>query len=477
MSEQSVQRSAAAPGAARGPEPVFKRTLGLFDLTLFTVSAIVLLDTLAVTASIGVSSVSWWLLLAVLFAVPIGLVTAELGTTWPEQGGLYAWIRRAFGPRWAARAAWGYWINTAVWLPSIFILFSGFASRLFGLDLSLATQIGVAIALVWIAVFVNCIALEAGKWVPNIGALFKMIVFAVIIVGGIGYGLKNGFANAFPAAEMTPRWTDSLRYLPAIIYGMLGFELASAGGEEVENPKRNLPWAILLAGVVIIGLYTAGTIGVLAVLPVGDINLVEGLIDVLSLLFGDSPAGRAAVLGLGVAALYTFFSNGVTWALGCNRATAQAAVEGELPGFFGFISKVHGAPIGSAISMGVVCTLLLLAYGRIAQTNEDLFWDLFAFSAVIFMLPYAAMALAFAQLRRIEPDAPRPFRIPGGAPVALVVTGLCLAALLGAIFLFCYVPGDGLQVQTIAGVAAALVLGELLIAIAGLRRHIAKPRR
>ena len=451
--------------------PHFKKTLGLTDLTLFTVSAIVLLDTLAATSSIGVSSIVWWGLLAVCFALPIGLITAELGTTYPEQGGIYAWVRTAFGPKWAARAAWAYWINTAVWVPSIFVLFSGFAVRLFGVDISLAGQIGISIALVWLAVIVNCVALEAGKWVPNTGALFKMIVFGVIIIGGIGYGLTHGFANKFPVAELTPTWSDSLRYLPAIIYGMLGFELVSAGGAEVSNPKRDIPTSILLSGAVIIALYILGTVGVLAVLPAGDINLVEGLIDVFYLLFGTGPVGQTIVMLLGLATLYTFFSSGVTWALGCNRASAQAAAEGQLPGFFGILNKSHGAPVGSAISMGVVCTLMLLVYGRIATSNEDLFWALFAFSAVIFLMPYVGMVLTFQRMRKIDPLRERPFR----APFATLLTFLCVTALTGAISLLFYVPGDGPQWATIIGVIGALLLGEVLIAIAGLRRRIAKP--
>lgn len=458
-------------------QPAYKKTLGLTDLTLFTVSAIVLLDTLAATSSIGVSSVSWWILLAVLFALPIGLITAELGTAYPEQGGLYAWIRRAFGPKWAARAAWAYWINTAVWLPSVFVLFSGFAARLFDIDISLNIQIGVSIALVWIAVFVNCIALESGKWVPNVGAFLKIIVFAALIIGGIGYGLDQGFANPFPMADMVPVWSDSLRYLPTIIYGMLGFELVCAGGAEVENPKRDLPRAILFSGLIIIGLYTFGTVAVLAVLPAGDINLVEGLIDMLTVIFADNPFGPVIVLILGLATLYTFFSNGVTWALGCNRATAQAAEEGQLPGFFGFVDRRHGAPIGSAVSMGVVCTLLLLVYGRLATSNEDLFWALFAFSGVIFMSPYLVMCLAFYRLRGVDPDTARPFRAPGGGAGAFLLTALCVASLGGAILLFLYVPGDGWQRETILGVAGAVILGEILVAVAGLRRHIPKPSR
>ena len=310
---------------------------------------------------------------------------------------------------------------------------------------------------------------------PNIGAVLKIVVFATIIIGGIAYGMKQGFANSFPVAELTPTWSDSLKYLPAIIYGMLGFELACAGGAEVENAERDLPPAILLSGIIIIGLYMLGTFAVLAVLPVGDINLVEGLVDVLGLLFGSGPLGSAAVLLLGMAALYTFFSNGVTWALGCNRASAQAAEEGQLPGFFAIMDKNHGAPIGSAIAMGVVCTILLLIYGRAATTNEDLFWALFAFSAVIFLVPYIGLALAFFQMRKIDPDRRRPFRAPGGAIGAIVLTALCVSALGGAIFLLLFVPGEGVQWMTLWGVLATLILGEILRAFAGVGRRKVKP--
>lgn len=457
-----IQPVDAAPLAGRP----FGKTLTVFDLTLFTVSAIVLLDTLAATASIGPSAVTWWLLLAVFFALPMGLITAEMGTTYPEQGGLYAWIRNAFGTKWAARAAWGYFINNALWVPSVYVMFSGFLVRLFGLDLPLSTQVGINIALLWVTVAVNCASLEFGKWVPNLGALLKMIIFLTIIVGGFTYAGVHGFANEFPREAMTPTWSDSLKYLPAIIYGMLGFELVSASGEEIKNAERDLPASILLSGVIVIGLYTLSTAAVLAVLPAGDINLVEGLVDMLQMLFGDSMAGKAAVIVFGVAALYTFFSNGVTWSIGCNRASAAAADEGQLPRFFGWKDKRHGAPIGSAIAMGAIGTVVLILYGSAASSNEDLFWGLFAFSAVIFLAPYAALALAFFRMRLIDPKRRRPFRVPGGVVGAFLLTALCVSALSGAIFLFLYVPGEGVQQMTLIGLLVAIAVGEILIALA-----------
>ena len=162
-----------------------RRTFGVRDMTLFTVSAIVLLDTLAASASIGVSSITWWCLLGVLFFIPYGLISAELGTTYPEQGGIYAWVRDAFGPRWGTRVTWLYWLNTTIWNASIFVLFAGVFAQMFFPDLSLGAKLAIAIGVNWLVVLVTTFSLSIGKWVPNVGATIKMIAFAALIAAGV----------------------------------------------------------------------------------------------------------------------------------------------------------------------------------------------------------------------------------------------------------------------------------------------------
>lgn len=452
------------------------KVLGLPDLVLFTVSAILLLDTLAASASIGVSSLFWWLFLGAIFMLPIGLITAELGTAYPEEGGIYVWIRRGLGRHWAARAVWAYWVNTAIWLPSIFILFAGVFSRLFGVELTLDQQIGVGIALAWLTALLDILGLQIGKWVPNLGALFKMIIFTVLIIAGWRYGQAHGFANPMTAEAFKPEWKEGLKYVPAIVYGMVGFELVCAASGEIKHPARDVPASVLLSGILVLAFYLFATAGILAAIPATDIDIVDGLIDTLSLFFGDSPAGGAIVMALGVGALFTFFSNGATWAMGCNRATAEAAVEGELPSVFGIRHPKHGGPIGAAILMGIVCTAVLILYGRIANSNSDLFWSLFSFSAAIFMMPYISVSIAFLRLRFKDPEAPRPFRAPGGKLGAFVFAGLCSLTLSFAIALFMFVPGDGFQTPTIIGVAVVLAIGEVLIRL-GMFESAMKKRR
>lgn len=442
------------------------KTLRQRDMVLFTVSAILLLDTLTAAASVGAPSVFWWIFLGAIFFVPCGLICAEMGCAYPEQGGIYAWIRNAYGGRWASRATWCYWVNTAVWIPAIYILFAGVFKQMFFPELSMGWQIALGVGLTWLAVGVNVVTLDVGKWIPNLGAILKVLIFLAIILGAWLHVQDHGMANPLSLKTLTPDWSNSLQYIPAIIYGMLGFELVSAGSKEMRNPARDVPRSILISGVIILLLYLFGTMAVLAAIPAGDINLVEGLIDTLQLFFGDSVLGEAFVLLLGVGALFTFFSNGVTWALGCNRAAAEAALEGELPRIFALERRDIGTPVGAAVLMGLVSTGVLLLYGLLSGSNEDLFWSLFAFSAVIFLLPYATMLLTFIKMRVIDPDHVRPYRVPGGLVVARLFGWTCFTVLALAIVLFIYTPGEGVQWPVLAGVIVTLAAGELVIRMA-----------
>lgn len=442
------------------------KSLRLPDLTLFTVSAILLLDTLAAAASVGVSSIFWWLFLGIIFFLPFGLISAEMGTSYPEQGGVYAWVRNAYGKRWGSRVSWAYWVNTALWNPAIFILFAGVFKQLFAPDLSLGGQIAIGIGLSWIAVLINVMTLDVGKWVPNLGAILKILIFAALIIGGFAHVQSEGMANEITLAAIAPNWSSSLEYIPAIIYGMLGFELMSSSSEEMENPARDIPKAILFSGFIILAFYGFGTFAVLAAVPVAEVNLVEGLIDTLNMLFGGSQIGAVFVTVLGVAALYTFFSNGVTWAMGCNRSMAEAAIDGELPKVFAKEHARFGTPVGAAVAMGVVSTAVLLLYGLMASSNEDLFWSLFSFSAVIFLLTYIGMMLAFLKLRRDDGQTERPFKVPGGPMVARLLACTCLGVIVLAITLFIYVPSEGMQWAVLIGTIVTMLLGEVLVRIA-----------
>ena len=453
--------------ATRKKSNGFKKAFRGIDMTLFTVAAILVIDTLAPSAAIGPSSISWWIITLVLFFIPYGLITAELGTTYPEQGGLYVWVRNAFGERWAARTTWLYWINVALWMPSVYVLFAGMFAQLFIPDLSLWGQILIGILMTWVTVMIGIIALDIGKWVPNIGALMKALIMLVIGIGAFVYASQHGVANDFSFRNILPRWDAGLYFLPVIVYNFMGFELMSGAGEEMQNPQRDIPRAIITAGLLIAFFYLMGTIGMLMALPTEQLGLVTGIIDTLRILFGESGIGGFIVTILGVGALYTFLTNMVTWTMGANRTAAEAASEGELPAFFGQLHPVNKTPVGAYVLTGVISSAVLAIYGLMAATAEDLFWSLFAFSSIVFLMPYLAMFPAFLKLRRTDANRPRPYRVPGNHLTAVLITLVCVLFILQAIVFFIWVPGEPVDwsyaIPVLAGVAVTLIVGEFLI--------------
>ena len=149
-----------SPPTARAPR--FRKVLHGLDMTLFTVCAILIVDQLAASAAIGVQSIFWWLLTLVLFFIPYGLITAELGSAYPQEGGIYAWVRRAFGPLWAGRTAWLWWVNVAFWMPSVYILFAGVLAELVAPAMPLPIKIMITLGLTWLTVGINIVALDLG---------------------------------------------------------------------------------------------------------------------------------------------------------------------------------------------------------------------------------------------------------------------------------------------------------------------------
>lgn len=447
-----------------------KKAMRALDMTLFTVCAIVVIDTLAPSAAIGAPSIAWWIITLVLFFIPYGLITAELGTTYPEEGGLYIWVRNAFGEKWAARTTWLYWINVALWMPSVYVLFAGMFAQLFVPDMGLWPQIILGVVMSWITVWIGTRALNVSKWVPNIGAFLKALIMVVIGIGAFVYAGKNGVANDLSFGAMLPTLDAGLWFLPVIVYNFMGFELMSGVGDALENPGKSIPRAIVVSGVLIAVFYLLGTLGMLMAVPLDDLGLVEGIIDTLKIIFGDSGVGGLIVTLLGLGALYTFLANMITWTIGANSTAAEAAKANELPAIFGREHPKFKTPVSAFIITGSVSTVVLLIYGFMAGAAEDLFWTLFAFSSMVFLLPYLAMFPAFLKLRRSDPGAVRPYRVPGGSTLAWLMAVLCELFIVQAVIFFIWIPGEPIDwafaAPVLIGVLLTIVVGEVLLKVA-----------
>lgn len=460
--------------AATGTQGARRRVMNLRDITLFTVSAVLVVETLTSSAAVGTKTLAWWVLFLLIFYLPYGLITAELATTYPEQGGIYVWVQRAFGRRAAARTTYWYWVNVALWMPSVFVVFAGVFAQLFVTKWAewpsgKWPQIVLAIILTWAVVGVGIMRLDLGKWFNNVGAALKMLLVLALGLGGMVFAIRHGAANTIDANSFVPSFNVAKKFLPVIIYLMIGFELVSTMGDELEQPRRTLPRALLTSGLSIALLYILATLGILLALSLSKLSLIEGLVEAFRAIFGRKGLGEVVVYALGIAALYTFFTNMTTWTMGANRAAAEAAHDGELPAALGREHPVHRTPVVALVITGVVSTVVLLLTALFINKQNELFFAIFAASSVIFLMPYLLMFPAVVALRRKDPDRERPFRVPGGMPVLVTISALTTAIIAGAILLFVWpeipnAPAEWEYTGPLLGVVvAALAVGEVII--------------
>lgn len=467
--------------AAPAPARHFERVLGQADLLLFSVCAILTIDTLASAASMGVTWFTWWALTMVLFFVPYGLMTAELGAAWPGEGGLYVWVREAMGARWGSLAAWFYWINNAYWIPSVYMVFAGTFHTIFLRshlpphlqDGPHATwlQAVIAILVTWATVGVGIVRLQVSKWLPSVGAVVKVAIFVGLGTLGLG-ALFSGAppANSFHLAEFVPRWS-ALTFLPVLVYNALGLELMSSAGEEMRDPQKDVPRVVLLSGFVISVVYVLGVLGILLAVPLRELSLLTGTWDALAALGGRfGAAGHSLVLLLGIGFLYACVANIVTWSLGVNRVAAAAAQEGALPAILGRLHPRFKTPYMAFIVMGAISTSLLVGNALLSSNASNVFWMVFKLSGVCFLFSYLLVFPAFVILRRRRPDRPRPYRMPGGSGVALAAAIVCWVFIAFACALFFEPAPDVEHVRAVRDswllggeTLATLVVGLLLL--------------
>ncbi len=414
-----------------------KKGLGLFSIIFFILSGIIGLDGLTASAAVGPSVFGWWALILLFFVVPYVLMVCELGSAFPGEGGVYDWTLHGLGERNAARVGWYYWINVPFWMPSVYLMCAGILSELFFPDMSIWGMIGIALVLVWATVFTVNASLDIGDLVNTLGALAKVLILVALIVGGIIYAGDNGAANELTLESMMPSMDASFMYAPTLLYMLIGVETVACMGSNLRNPQRDLPLGILISVGIVVVLYWASISSMMVALPLEELTLVGGLVQTFSVLFGDSTFGTALTVILSLVAIFGMFAYIIPWVMAASRAAAEAARNNEMPTIFARENK-HGAPQGANMATGYVATIALILYGFMAGNADDLFWSLFAFANFLLFITYFFFFGAFIKLRQKQPDAERPFKVPGGNTFALVVAAIPSVILFFGCVLFVF---------------------------------------
>ena len=442
-----------------------------FDILFFLVCTLVGVDTLGAVASNGPQAFTWLIFLAVLFFVPYALLTAELGAAFPEEGGPYIWTRLAWGRGVAAVNGLIYWVSNPIWvggtlgitaLAAVEEFFTGGRS-LPGAKISFLGGASVpdtlfVLVFIWFTIVAAIISFSAGKWVPTVGAFMRSVLLGFFTITVVVYAIKNGIHDTFGGSAFLPSYAIFIAAVPVLFFNYVGLELPSAAGEEMTNPQRDVPAGVARSAVATLLLYGLPILAILVLLPKSQITGLTGFLAAIKSVFtvygghlaaNGTPVltGAGRVLGyvISVAFVLALLTSGTTWIMGADRAQAMAALDGAAPRFMGRFSARFGTPIAVNICSGVAATaVMVLAFAITGGSALKYFTVVLGLVISTTTISYIVIFPALIRLRLSHPHVERPYRVPGGMPMAWIVAGLCTLWAIFASIVLVY-PGFGVN--------------------------------
>jgi len=441
--------------AALEEKKKLRREFGYLDMIFYTLAALIGLDTIGVFASNGAQALTWLVISAITFLVPYALLTAELGSTFTQEGGMYEWCKMAGGRFFAALGAMLYWVSNPLWLggtlavgaiAAIKLLWFGSLNFKFGGNPTTDALVEILIALffVWGTIWCAILSLRVGKYISVFGSYLKLGLLGVFVLLAVAFLLGgHSHGGSLNLADLVPSNFGLIvsGIIPVLIFQWQGFEVQNGAGEEMENPQRDVPRSIIRAGITAVIAYAAFLVTILLVLPKDQLSNVgsflaafQSVASVLGPLA--TPLGWFVALAFAIA----LASSGGTWIMGADRTYAISALDRTAPLIFGRFSGKYGTPIAVNIMSGIMATVAMVAAIMVNAFGSGSITTLFSlvlgFVISTATLAYLFIFPSFLILRYKYPQVPRTYRVPGGMLGAWIVTVLAFAyALVAVVFI------------------------------------------
>ena len=410
-----------------------KKKLSFLTVISTVICVVFVCEAAAPAAAIGNQQFFWWIFLILTFLLPYGLIVAELGTTYDGEGGIYDWVRDGLGDKWGARMSFYYWVNYPFWIASLATMFPDILGMVFGVSFELPVALAIELAFVWIVYLMGRSKAADSEWVLNGGALIKVAVAVIVGALGIWYAMENGFASDMSPHTFLPELTNvnALGYLSIIIFNFMGFEVICTMTDDMADPKKDIPKAIITGGLAIAAIYLFAGFGIGAAVPADQIDPDYGMIYALQTMVGDSAIFKIVC----IAFLITLFANMAAWSFGVNSVARYAAEHGNMPKVFASMISKDDMPNGANLVNAVVASLVLaLQLVPIEAISEGIFWMLFGTSVVFLLLTYIPMFPAFLNLRKNDPNRERVFTFPfKGALMKVAIAVPCIELVLAIV--------------------------------------------
>lgn len=440
------------------------KKIPLYSLVLLIIASIDSIKNLPASALFGSELIFFFVLSAILFLVPTSLVAAELSATFHDKGGVYHWVDKAFGEKWAMVAIWMQWINTMVWYPTILSFIAGTFAYLINPALAENTWflLSVILTVFWSITLINLKGLHTSTTINNICGLIGTVLPLLFLVGlglvwlATGKPIQISFdtESLFPSLAHKSNWVS----LIAIMAAFLGMELSGVHVNDIKDPQRNFPKAVLYSSSFILFSMMLGSLAIAVIIPEKEITFVAGVMQVFAQVF--TTFGLDFLIPvMTVLIVIGSIGNITNWLISPAKGLLHAAEFGFLPPVFsrknasGVASRIL---IAQAILVSVFCSLFFF----VPSINGG-FWFLTALSTELYMIMYVLMFLSALKLHYRYVDRPKVFKIPG-RHIGMWVTALFgLIGCLATIFVS-FLPPDNVDIGSSGRYLVMICLGNLI---------------
>ncbi|MGD0664200.1 MAG: amino acid permease [Rhabdochlamydiaceae bacterium] len=409
------------------------KTLSVLSLIMINLAALGGIRTWAPMAESGFTSVFFLLFGVLLFFIPVSLITAELATTWPQSGGVYAWIKKAFGHRLGYLAIWLLWVQNMLWFPTMLSFLASSITFIFDPELSQSRPLTFVFALLlfWGATFLNLRGIKASSILSSIGAICGTFIPSILLIGlGVWW-----FSDARPI-EISFTWDSfvpnlgsvpQMALLAGVIISLLGIEMSAVHAADVKNPQKNYPKAILLSSIMLIIFSVLGVLSIAMVVPKAKILLSAGCLQAFAFFF-DSLNLKWLISAMALVITVGGLGSLATWIMGPAKGLIAAARPEDLPPALHKINA-QGVPKNFLILQAVIVSILSIAFLFLPTINSA-YWIFLVLTTQLYLVMYFLLFAAVLKLRKSNPDTPRPFKVPGG------VIGLWSFSIIGTLSSF-----------------------------------------
>ena len=439
--------------------------LNLFKLVMITLAFIMSIRNLPMLAETGWAQIFYMVVAALIFLIPTALISAELATGWPSAGGVYKWIKLAFGDRAAFVGAWMLWVQMFFGMVMIGSFIAAMIAFIFKPALA-NNNIYIAvvtIAIYWVATLFNMKGLKSASLISSVGFLVGVLIPFILILGfGLNYFLGSNPIQLpkFTWSQVFPNFSSirNLAFFVGIIFLYSGMEVSSVHANEVKNPQKNYPLAMLIAAIFIMALNIMGAFAIEIAEPRSSINLASGIMQTFTIFFNQQNVSWLIPIVALMAAIGAFGQLS-TWVLGPSTAMLQVAKNGFMPKWWQKTNSA-GVPIRFVLVQATMVSLVALIYVVVPAVNAGFFMVLIL-TTVLYAVMYLLLFASGIKLRYKYPDVKRAYRVPGGNIGMWIVGGLGFLTMFFVI-LISFFPPSNLKIGSPTFYVLFMVLGLLI---------------